>query len=114
MKKVAKFIGIALMLLVAAMAIIPLAFKDKIKTIVINEAGKYINAEFGFDGLGISLFREFPQASVSIDGFWLHGKDEFANDTLAYVGRAEAAVNVMSSLAIAASTSPRYRSKTPT
>ena len=96
MKKIAKFIGIVLICLVAAMAIVPLVFKDKIKEVVISEAGKYINAEFGFEGLGISLFREFPQASVSIEGFWLRGKGEFANDTLAYVGRAEAAVNVAS------------------
>ena len=96
MKKVAKIIGIVVVCLVAAMAIIPLAFKDKIKEIVISEAGKYIDAEFGFDGVGISLFREFPQASVSIKGFWLCGKGDFAQDTLAYVGRAEAAVNVMS------------------
>ena len=98
MKKIIKFIGIVLICLVAAMAIIPLAFKDKIKEVVISEAGKYINAEFGFEDLGISLFREFPQASVSIEGFWLRGKEEFAHDTLAYVGRAEAAVNVMSLL----------------
>ena len=96
MKKVAKIIGIVVVCLVAAMAIIPLAFKDKIKEIVISEAGKYIDAEFGFDGVGISLFREFPQASVSIKGLWLRGKDDFAQDTLVYVGRAEAAVNVMS------------------
>ena len=96
MKKVIKFIGIVLICLVAAMAIFPLAFKDKIKEVVVSEAGKYINAEFGFERLGISLFREFPQASVSIEGFWLRGKEEFAQDTLAYVGRAETAVNVAS------------------
>lgn len=96
MKKIAKTIGFALVCIIAAMAIIPLAFKDKIKEIVISEAEKYIDAEFGFDGLGISLFREFPQASVSIEGFWLRGKGEFANDTLAYIGRAEAAVNLKS------------------
>ena len=96
MKKIAKTIGIALVCIIAAMAIIPWTCKDRIKEIVISEAEKYIDAEFGFDGLGISLFREFPQASVSIEGFWLRGKGEFANDTLAYIGRAEAAVNLKS------------------
>ena len=96
MKKAIKIIGVALATLILTMAIIPLAFKDKIKEIVISEASKYINAEFGFDDLGISLFREFPQASVSIEGFWLRGRDEFANDTLAYIGKTEAAVNLKS------------------
>ena len=96
MKKAAKIIGFVIVFIIAAMAIIPLAFKDKIKEVVISEASKYINAEFGFDDLGISLFREFPQASVSIEGFWLRGREEFANDTLAYIGKAEAAVNLKS------------------
>mgnify|MGYP003290559570 CR=1 FL=1 len=82
--------------IVAAMAILPLAFKGKIKEIVITEANKYINAEFGFDDLSISLFSEFPQASVGIEGFWLRGKEAFANDTLAYVGDVEVAVNLKS------------------
>ena len=90
MKKIAKIIGIALVCIVAAMAIVPMAFKGKIKEIVISEASKLINAEFGFEKLNISLFREFPQASVGIEGFWLHGKEAFASDTLAYVGNAEA------------------------
>lgn len=96
MKKIAKFIGILLVCLVAAMAIVPIAFKGKIKEVVVNEANKYINAEFGFDDLSISLFKEFPQASVGIEGFWLRGKEEFANDTLAYIGDAEVAVNLKS------------------
>ena len=96
MKKAAKIIGIVLISIVAAMAIVPVAFKGKIKEIVISEANKLINAEFGFDNLSISLFREFPQASVGIEGFWLRGKEVFANDTLAYIGKAEAAVNLKS------------------
>lgn len=96
MKKIAKILGILLICIVAAMAILPLAFKGKIKEIVITEANKYINAEFGFDDLSISLFSEFPQASVGIEGFWLRGKEAFANDTLAYVGDVEVAVNLKS------------------
>ena len=96
MKKAAKIIGFVLVFIIAAMAIIPLAFKDKIKAVVISEASKYINAEFGFDDLNISFFREFPQASISIEKFWLRGQEEFANDTLAYIGKAEAAVNLKS------------------
>ena len=96
MKKIAKIIGIALVCLVAAMAIVPMAFKGKIKEVVINEGNKLINAEFGFDDLSINLFREFPQASVGIEGFWLRGKEVFANDTLAYVGDVEVAVNLKS------------------
>lgn len=96
MKKIAKIIGVALVCVVAAMVIVPIAFKDKIKAVVIGEANKLINAEFGIEDLNISLFREFPQASVGIEGFWLRGKEVFAHDTLAYVGDVEVAVNLKS------------------
>lgn len=96
MKKIAKIVGIALLSIVALMAIVPVAFKGKIKELVITEGNKFLNAEFGFDRLNISLFREFPQASVSLKGFYLKGIEEFAEDTLIYVGNAEVAVNVMS------------------
>ena len=96
MKKITKIIGILLVCIVTAMAIVPLAFKEKIKEIVISKANEYINAEFGFDDLNISLFKQFPQASVGIEGFWLRGEDEFANDTLANIGNAEVAVNLKS------------------
>ena len=96
MKKIAKIVGIALLSIVALMAIVPIAFKGKIKELVITEGNKLLNAEFGFDRLSISLFRDFPQASVGLKGFYLKGIEEFAEDTLIYVGNAEVAVNVMS------------------
>lgn len=96
MKKIAKIIGIILVCFVATMIILPVAFKGKIKEIVISEANKLINTEFGFDNLKFSLFSEFPQASIGIEYFWVHGKGVFAEDTLAYVGNVEVAVNLKS------------------
>lgn len=96
MKKLIKIFCVTLACLVAAMAIVPLVFKEKIKEVVISEANKMINAEFGFEDLSISLFRAFPQASVGIEDFWLRGKEVFANDTLAYVGDVEVAVDLKS------------------
>lgn len=96
MKKTAKIIGIAVACLLAAVVVVPIAFQGKIKEIVIAEGNKLLNAEFGFDDLNISLLREFPKASVGLEGFWLKGVDEFANDTLAYVGTAEVAVDMKS------------------
>ena len=46
--------------------------------------------------LNISLFRNFPQASVTLEDFWLKGTGEFANDTLVQAGEVTAAVNLFS------------------
>lgn len=96
MKKFAKITGIVLAGLLAVLIIVPVAFQGKIKEIVITEGNKLLNAEFGFDDLDISLLRDFPKASVGLEGFWLKGVDEFAGDTLISVGNLEVAVNVMS------------------
>ena len=98
MKKIIRILGISLLSIVLLMAIVPVAFKGKIKEIVITEGNKLLNAEFGFDRLNVSLFREFPQASVSLRDFYLKGVGDFAGDTLISVGNAEVAVNVMSIL----------------
>ena len=55
-----------------------------------------LNAQFDFKNLNISLFRNFPQASVTLEDFWLKGTGEFANDTLVQAGEVTAAVNLFS------------------
>lgn len=96
MKKFAKITGIVLACLLGLLIVVPIAFQGKIKEIIISEGNKLLNAEFGFDDLNISLFREFPKASVGLEGFWLKGVGDFAADTLVRAGDAEVAVNVMS------------------
>lgn len=96
MKKFAKITGVVLACLLGVLIVVPIAFQGKIKEIVISEGNKLLNAEFGFDDLDISLLREFPKASVGLEGFWLKGVGDFAADTLVRAGDAEVAVNVMS------------------
>lgn len=96
MKKFMKITGIVLACIAALMVILPFAFKGKIKELVIEEGNKMLNAEFGFEDLDISLFREFPKASIGLEGFWLKGKDVFENDTLVRAGDLQVAVDLMS------------------
>lgn len=96
MKKLLKIVGGTLVVLVLLLLILPMAFKGKIEGIVKSEGNKLLNAQFDFESLDISLLRNFPQASVSLNDFWLKGVDVFENDTLVYAGELTAAVNVMS------------------
>ena len=75
---------------------LPIAFKGKIEGIVKSEGNKLLNAQFDFKSLDISLIRNFPQASISLNDFWLKGVGVFENDTLVYAGELTAAVNIMS------------------
>ncbi len=96
MKKIVKILGVTLVVIFLLLLVVPMAFKGKIETIVKSEGNKMLNAQFDFKSLDISLIRNFPYASVSLNDFYLKGVDVFENDTLVYAGELTAAVNVMS------------------
>lgn len=96
MKKGLKIAAIIVGVIIILMLLIPFAFQGKIADIVKSEGNKMLNAQFDFKKLNISLFRNFPQASVTLEDFWLKGAGEFANDTLVQAGEVTAAVNLFS------------------
>lgn len=96
MKKIMKFAGITLAVILLLLFILPFAFQGKIEKIVKAEGYKMLNAQFDFRSLDISLFRNFPSATVTLKEFWLKGTGEFENDTLAQAGELTAAVNLFS------------------
>lgn len=96
MKRILKifvaFIAVVLLLLLS----VPYFFKGEIEELIKKEGNKMLNAEFDFGGLDISLIRNFPLASLTIEDFYLKGVGQFENDTLLSAGEVTAAVNVMS------------------
>ena len=96
MKKGLKIAAITVGVIIILMLLLPFAFKGKIADIVKTEGNKMLNAQFDFERLNISLFRNFPQASVTLEDFWLKGAGEFANDTLVQAGEVTAAINLFS------------------
>lgn len=96
MKKLVKIFGATLLAIFLLLVLLPIAFKGKIEGIVKSEGNKLLNAQFDFKSLDISLIRNFPQASISLNDFWLKGVGVFENDTLVYAGELTAAVNIMS------------------
>ena len=96
MKRILKifvaFIAVVLLLLLS----VPYFFKGEIEEFIKKEGNKMLNAEFDFGGLDISLIRNFPLASLTIEDFYLKGVGQFENDTLLSAGEVTAAVNVMS------------------
>lgn len=96
MKKGLKIAAIIVGVIIILMFLLPFAFQGKIADIVKKEGNKMLNAQFDFKDLNISLFRNFPQASVTLEDFWLKGTGEFANDTLVQAGEVTAAINLFS------------------
>ena len=96
MKKFFKITVAIIALIVLLLFTLPYLFKDKIEALVKEEGNKMLNAEFDFGGLDISLIRNFPLASITLEDFYLKGVDKFSNDTLVASDEITVAVNVMS------------------
>ncbi len=96
MKKFLKITLATIIVIVLLLVTLPLLFTEKIETLVKQEGNKLLNAEFDFRKLGISLISDFPQASVTLNDFYLKGVDAFAGDTLVSAEEITASVNLMS------------------
>jgi hypothetical protein len=78
------FIGIGVFLLVVLIALfaIPIFFKDQIKAKIQQSINENVDAKVTFADADLSLFKNFPQASVSIEKLIVINKAPFEGDTL--------------------------------
>ncbi|WP_442787486.1 AsmA family protein [Flavobacterium suncheonense] len=84
LKKILKITGISLLLIVIVLAAAPFLFKDKIKELVAKTINENVDAKVAFEDVGVSLFKNFPNASVTIDKLSIINKAPFEGDTLLY------------------------------
>ena len=82
LKKILKIVGIVLLLLVAAAFAVPYFFKDQIKAKILSSINENVDAKVAFDDADLSLFKNFPNASVTIDKLSIINKAPFEGDTL--------------------------------
>jgi len=85
-KKILKWTGIVLLVIIIALAAAPFLFKDKIKSMVVKAINDQVDATVAFEDVSLSLFKNFPKASVTIDKLSVINKAPFAGDTLVYMG----------------------------
>lgn len=84
-KKILKWSGISFLLLLIAIILIPVFFKDKLKELVIKEVNKTLTAELELDDFDLTFLSTFPNLSVQLHGARLKGLNEFEGVTLAAV-----------------------------
>lgn len=91
LKILAGFIG----LLVLAIILIPIIFKDNLVEIVKTEANKNLNAQVNFGEFDLSIIKNFPQLTFSINDVSVIGKQEFEGVTLANIGKFSFTLDVL-------------------
>jgi len=84
-KKVLKWTGIVLLVIIIALAAAPFLFKGKIKELVLKTINEKVDANVAFEDVSLSLFRSFPKANVTIEKLSVVNKAPFAGDTLVYM-----------------------------
>lgn len=72
-------LGVFLLLLAA-----PLLFKGKIQDLVLKTINDNLTATVSFDKVNLSLLKNFPKATVTIDGLTVVNKEPFEGDTLVH------------------------------
>jgi hypothetical protein len=98
LRKFTVFTGFFLACIILIMLVVPFFLKGRVSTIVKNKANEYLLADVSFSDLKISLFSDFPNASVSIPDLVVSGVDTFSNDTLVKASAIKISVNLKSLL----------------
>ncbi|MEI8201525.1 MAG: AsmA-like C-terminal region-containing protein [Bacteroidota bacterium] len=96
MKKALKISGIVLLVLIAAMIILPIVFKGKIIQKVKDEINSSLNAKVDFSDFSFTLFSSFPDFTLKLNDLSIVGKDDFKNDTLAAIKTLGVSIDFMS------------------
>lgn len=86
LKKALKIIGIILLLFVGSLFAIPYFFKDQIKAKILNAINQKVDAKVNFADADLSLFKNFPNANVTIEKLAIINKAPFEGDTLIALG----------------------------
>jgi len=94
--KVLIAIGILFVLPIVAIAVVPIVFRDRIVARVKAEINRSIEARVDWRDVGLGLFRNFPNLTLSLDDLTVAGTKRFAGDTLARVGRVQVVLDLAS------------------
>ena len=95
MKRAFKIIGIVILILIIGLFLTPILFKGSIEKMVKKAANDNVNAQVEWSSLNLSLFRNFPNASLSLEDLSLINKAPFEGDTLVYAKDLNISMGIM-------------------
>ena len=86
LKKIVKIVAILIVIIAMALFAIPYFFKDEINAKIAQVINEKVNAKVTFDQADLSLFKNFPNATVTLDKLLIINKAPFEGDTLISLG----------------------------
>ena len=94
LSKILKIIGSILILLTVTLFAVPYFFKDQIKAKITEAINKKVDAKVNFENVDLSLFKNFPNANVTLYQLNIINKAPFAGDTLASIGEIDLKMSI--------------------
>lgn len=95
-RRIFKWTGLTILVLLILIIIAPFIFKDKIVALIKEEANKNLNAKVDFGDFDLTLFSSFPDFHFVINKVNVVGVDSFKDDTLAYIDQLNLDINLKS------------------
>lgn len=89
-------VAIFLGLIIGAMVVLPILFKDEIFALAEREANNNLNAKVSIGDLDLSLFRSFPDFSLEIKDITVDGVNDFEGIQLANIPSLYLSLDLMS------------------
>ncbi len=96
LKKIFKFFGYTLLLLLLLMFLLPYLFQDRIKEEIKLAINDNVNAEVEFSDVSLSLFKEFPYLNIGVEDISVLGIGDFENVLLFSADNAGLSINLFS------------------
>ena len=87
MRKTLIIVGAVLGLLLLLLVLVPVLFGGRIAERLKTEANRSLNAKVNWQDAGLSLFGDFPNLTLGLDGLTVVGVGKFEGDTLAAIRR---------------------------
>lgn len=84
MKKILKIAAITLGVIIVLLFLTPILFEKQLKGLVQKTMNDNLNAQVAFADVDLSIFRNFPNATLGIDDLSVVNHAPFEGDTLAY------------------------------
>lgn len=96
MKTTLKLLSSLFILIIAALMIIPVMFKDDIVALVKEESNNAVNAKIDFGDFSLSLIKNFPNFHFAIEEVSVTGVEEFEGVELAGIKELDFVIDLMS------------------
>src|SRR3954471_13368456 len=98
LRRILKWTGITLLIIIVLLIAAPFIFKNKIVALVKEQANANLNAKVDFGDFDLSLISSFPDFRFKMQNLSVIGINEFSKDTLAFIKDFKTDINLKSVL----------------